>query len=262
MQIFKTRMKRYLSGIFFLVGLTLMINSCKKDNTPTTYEDPPLVVTQNMASEVSQTTAKSGGVVTYTSTNVIYYGVCWSSTNTTPTISDSKTKDSVSVTTGKSWSNNLTGLTPNTKYYVRAYATNNSATGYGAVITFTTRSTPIPTATVSTIAGSTTSGFANGTGTAAMFDGPINVTFNPVVGNLYVSDTYNNLIRTVTTTGVTASLTNSAIGYTNGTLSSALFYGTKGMAFDAALPCDHRVPQIAAACLPIKFFQAKRGLEQ
>ncbi len=223
-------MKRFLSDIFFLIVLTFIVNGCKKSDSTSNFQDPPLVVTLNMATDVSQTTANSGGAVTNTNTPVTAFGVCWSSTNQTPTINDSKTNDSA---TTKVWSSSLTGLTANTTYYVRAYATNGSATGYGAVVKFTTRNTPVPTATVSTIAGSTTNGFANGTGAAAMFDGPGAMVFNPMAGSLYITDNYNNLIRTVTTAGVVGSLTNGTLGYANGTLSSALFYGPKGMCVDA-----------------------------
>jgi len=48
---------------------------------------------------------------------------------------DSKT--SVGTGTG-SFSGSLTGLTPSTPYFVRAFATNSAGTGYGAAATFTT----------------------------------------------------------------------------------------------------------------------------
>ncbi|MEO8884678.1 MAG: hypothetical protein ABI367_01360 [Mucilaginibacter sp.] len=226
-------MKRHLSGIFFLttlLTLIIAISGCKKSNSNATITDPPLVVTLNMATDVNQTTAKSGGAVTYTSTTVTAFGVCYSSTNQTPTTGDSKTVDAA---TTKVWSSSLTGLTANTTYYVRAYAINGNSTGYGNVITFKTRSNAVQTATVATIAGSTTNGFANGAGLSAMFDGPTSIAFNPVAGNIYIGDTFNNSIRTMTTAGVVGSLTNGTLGYADGPLSSATFYGPKGMAFDA-----------------------------
>jgi hypothetical protein len=53
----------------------------------------------------------------------------------------------------------------------------------------------ISTGAVSTLAGSTTSGSANGTGTAASFDHPIGVATDGT--NLYVADTDNNMIREI-----------------------------------------------------------------
>jgi len=53
------------------------------------------------------------------------FGLCWS-INQNPTISDNHTNDFTSP---------LTNLTPNTNYYIRAYATNALGTGYGNQIT-------------------------------------------------------------------------------------------------------------------------------
>ena len=60
-------------------------------------------------------------------------GVCWNTTGN-PTTEDSKTEDGVVAET---FTGNLTGLTPNTTYYVRAYATNFSGTAYGEQKKFT-----------------------------------------------------------------------------------------------------------------------------
>ncbi len=68
---------------------------------------------------------------------VIAQGVCWS-TSKIPTIAlSTKTVDS---TTGD-FSSKLTGLSPNTTYYVRAYCTTSVGTTYGQEIGFTTKAT-------------------------------------------------------------------------------------------------------------------------
>ena len=54
-------------------------------------------------------------------------GVCWSSTNSTPTISNSISNNGTGI---GSFSSSMTGLLPNTTYYVRAYATNSVGTAY------------------------------------------------------------------------------------------------------------------------------------
>ncbi|MEI7980824.1 MAG: hypothetical protein WCI71_04175, partial [Bacteroidota bacterium] len=59
---------------------------------------------------------------------------CWSTTPT-PTTAGSHTTDGSGTGTFVS---NLTGLTPNTPYYVRAYATNSVGTAYGNELNFTT----------------------------------------------------------------------------------------------------------------------------
>jgi uncharacterized protein (TIGR02145 family) len=66
--------------------------------------------------------------------NVTARGVCWS-TSVNPTLDDNFTEDGTGIGTYKSY---LTGLLPNTTYYVRAYATNSVGTDYGMQNTFTT----------------------------------------------------------------------------------------------------------------------------
>jgi hypothetical protein len=91
------------------------------------------VVTTTAVSSVTQTTAVSGGnVVTNGGGSVTARGVCWS-TSSNPTISNSKTTDG---TGAGSFSSNITGFAANTRYYVRAYATNSAGTAYGNEVTF------------------------------------------------------------------------------------------------------------------------------
>jgi uncharacterized protein (TIGR02145 family) len=85
---------------------------------------------------ISSTTARSGGYITADGgCSISARGVVWS-TSQNPTISLS-TKTSEGTGTG-SFTSNLTGLTANTTYYVRAYATNCSGTAYGSEVSFTT----------------------------------------------------------------------------------------------------------------------------
>ncbi|MCX6269173.1 MAG: hypothetical protein NTW16_17770 [Bacteroidetes bacterium] len=97
--------------------------------------DSPPDVSTTAVTGINQTTATSGGNVTSNGGhNVIARGVCWSA-STNPTITDSKTTDGSG--TG-SFTSNLTGLSINTLYYLRAYATNNVGTSYGEQVSFTT----------------------------------------------------------------------------------------------------------------------------
>lgn len=90
-------------------------------------------VTTNAISNTTPTTALGGGNVTSSGT-VTSRGICWSSL-TGPTVAlSTKTNDG---TAAGAFTSNLTGLTANTLYYVRAYATNGSGTSYGAEVTFT-----------------------------------------------------------------------------------------------------------------------------
>ena len=106
------------------------------------------------ASNISYTTATSGGNITYSETSVTAKGVCWS-TSQNPTTSNSKTTDGTG--TG-SFTSSITGLAANTTYYVRAYATNTAGTSYGSEVTFNSLA-PIP-ATFATTTSSSITGYS------------------------------------------------------------------------------------------------------
>ena len=83
----------------------------------------------------------------------------------------------------------------------------------------------ISTGAVTTLAGTVgTSGTANGTGAAARFKSPNGVAVD-IDGNIYVADTFNQIVRKVTPTGVVTTIAGSAglSGSTNGTGSAARF---------------------------------------
>jgi len=96
--------------------------------TPALYTSP--------ISDTTQTTAISGGKIIHDGgATVTAGGVCWS-TSKNPTIDNNKTSDGTG--TGE-FTSKITNLTPNTTYYVRAYATNINGTAYGSEISFITQ---------------------------------------------------------------------------------------------------------------------------
>jgi uncharacterized protein (TIGR02145 family) len=115
--------------------IVLLFVSCSKDKSAEPTAQVP-VLTTAAASGVTQTTAQSGGTITSDfGVTVTARGVCWSTNNPTPTVTDSMTTDGAGV---GSFSSSITGLTAGMSYYVRAYATNNAGTGYGSAIWFAT----------------------------------------------------------------------------------------------------------------------------
>ena len=101
-------------------------------------------------------------------------------------------------------------------------------------ITGQTLSCSVANAHVSTIAGSTNPGYVNGTGSSAAFFDPAGVAVN-ASGDIFVADTGNNEIRQITPTGVVTTFAGSTTsGSSNGTGTSASFYGPEGVAVNAA----------------------------
>jgi len=80
------------------------------------------------ASSITQTTAASGGNITNDGgANVTARGVCWSTTPNPTVDLSTKTTDGTGI---GAFTSSITGLTPGTQYYIRAYATNSVGTGY------------------------------------------------------------------------------------------------------------------------------------
>ena len=129
------------------------------------YENDNLpAVTTTAASSITANSASSGGTVTSSGseTSVTAKGVCWSA-SANPTIAlTTKTTDGTGL---EAFTSSITGLTLNTTYHVRAYATNGeNVTGYGSDKTFTTSAVTAPTL-------SSFSPTSGGTGTSVTITG-------------------------------------------------------------------------------------------
>ena len=121
------------------IGLFLaVITGCSKSsNSTTSGTGNPSVLTTLTVTNISTTTATSGGNISSDGGSAVTArGVCWSKVQN-PTIADSKTSDG---TGSGSFTSTMQGLTAATPYFVRAYATNSVGTSYGDEITFTSAS--------------------------------------------------------------------------------------------------------------------------
>ena len=102
--------------------------ACKPDLEKPTVVSSPI-------SQIAETSAVAGGeVISDGGAEVTSRGVCWS-VDSNPTIENDKTIDGEGV---GSFQSNLSDLSQNTTYYVRAYATNSEGISYGEEVSFTT----------------------------------------------------------------------------------------------------------------------------
>jgi hypothetical protein len=108
-------------------------SSCDDDEKSKTVPN----ITTGTVTDISGTSATvSGEIVDDGNTaGIIASGFVYSSTNTTPTLADSKTEETA---TDGTYTSELENLTSSTTYHVRAYAINSVGTGFGEVVDFTT----------------------------------------------------------------------------------------------------------------------------
>jgi uncharacterized protein (TIGR02145 family) len=120
--------------IFFIF---ILFFSCNKYEAPTAAVQKIPVLSTIAVTNITKNSAYCGGNMTSDGgTNITVRGICWSS-KYSPTIADSKTTAELGTDI---FISSLTGLAPNTAYFVRAYATNSIGTGYGNTVTFVTGS--------------------------------------------------------------------------------------------------------------------------
>jgi len=166
-------------------------NNCWIDNF-SIFNGAIATVSTDPVTSIGVNTATSGGNVTAMgTTNVTTKGVCWS-TNPNPTILDFKTTNGSGV---GAFTSNITGLAPNSTYYLRAYATSGIGTAYGNEITFATL--PPPTvATVTTLPVDSITHFGALVGGNVVSDGNSTVTARGVVYSILpnptIADAFTN----------------------------------------------------------------------
>ena len=91
----------------------------------------------------------------------------------------------------------------------------------------------VSTGVVTTLAGNGSSGKDNGSGLNASFQSPISIDAD-AIGNIYVADLNNHLIRKISTGGVVSTLAGSIAGYEDGMGTSAKFSNPVGVVLDGS----------------------------
>lgn len=209
------------------IGLTInetytyRVYSFNKGGNSATYSNEVSILTKSSpilatttVTSITTTSGSSGGNITNDGGSAVTArGVCWS-TSTNPTTSLT-TKTSNGAGSG-SFISSISNLTPSTKYYVRAYATNSSGTGYGDEVSFTTNAASPPT--LSTTAISSISYRSSSSGGQITSDGSAPITERGIVWSTTTGPTYEaNSGKTSNGTGTgnfTSNLTNLQPGTT------------------------------------------------
>jgi uncharacterized protein (TIGR02145 family) len=119
-----------------LAGFILFLYFSCKNEIKTVIETTVPVLTTNLTNITTITADIIGKVTRNGGADVTSQGICWG-INENPTIAG----DKISIGAGsESFTIKITGLTPGTNYYVRAYATSSAGTGYGDQKSFQTQS--------------------------------------------------------------------------------------------------------------------------
>ena len=170
---------------------------------PSTNPPPPQIlpdalVTTGAVSDVTATSASVAGAVTDIGTGPLtQHGHVWS-TATNPTVNLATKTELGGLAAPASFSSTLSGLEPDTTYYVRAYATNAYGTSYSTTVaTFTTVLHVAPTVTATTPATEITSSSAMSGGSITA-DGGSAVTERGLVWNTVGSPTLESHLGSTT----------------------------------------------------------------
>jgi uncharacterized protein (TIGR02145 family) len=135
-------------------GTVLQIPISTIDSITYTNSNPGSLATLTTLAigNISANSATSGGSITNDGGSpVTQRGICWATTQNPTTANNT----AVFGTGTGSFTANLTGLTANTTYYVRAYAINTAGTAYGNQLSFTTTQPPVNPGTVTDASGNT-----------------------------------------------------------------------------------------------------------
>ena len=214
-------------------GTLYYVRAYATNDVGTAYGDPDVTfttllapaVTTQAVTNITATTATGHGTITALGVpNPTQHGVVWS-TLPDPTVDlPTKTTDGPVSAIG-AFTSSMTGLTPGTLYYVRAYATNDAATVYGNEVTFTTLIVPtVTTQAVTNIL--TTTAVGNGNVT---FLGIPNPTQHGVVWALTANPTTANSKTTDGPVSATGAFTSSITGLTPNTVYHMRAYATNAV---------------------------------
>ncbi|MBS4013813.1 MAG: M6 family metalloprotease domain-containing protein [Bacteroidetes bacterium] len=192
------------SGNFTVTGATTTVNIILQNQSTTA----PVVTTGSITNIGSTTATGAGNATSDGGSAITVKGVAYATTQN-PTTANSTAPGGIG--TG-SFTANMTGLTPGTLYYVRAYATNANGTSYGNQVSFTTYAPPtVTTSSVTSITTTTATAGGNvtadGGGTVTARGVAYATTQNPTTSNSVVYSGTGTGSFTAPLSGLTAGTT-------------------------------------------------------
>lgn len=191
--------------------------SCTKEEQQPALPQPETQAVSN----ITATTARSGVIIAVEGDGeVTAGGICWS-TAAMPTVEDDKTNNAISSGT---FGSQMTGLTPNTPYFVRSYATTVVGTAYGEQLTFTTQMLTVPTVSTTSI---TITGASTASGEYAVNESEAEITSRGICWNTTGSPTIANS-KTTDGSG-SGTFTSSMTGLVAGTIYFGRAYATNSV---------------------------------
>ena len=199
-----------------------------------TNASKPTISTLNVTDITNSSATCGGDVSSDGGATVTARGVCWS-TSPNPTVNDNITTNGTGVGT---FTSNLTGLSSNITYYVRAYASNSAGTSYGEQVSFTTPDLPmIATNGVTGIAHSTAvcGGYVYTNGGSSVIARGVcwSTQPNPTINNTHTSDGTGLGLFTSSLTGLNANTIYYVRAYATTSIGTA--YGQQ-VAFTTTVP--------------------------
>lgn len=130
-----------MKKLLIILLLTTLFASCNKDDTNNSTTVGDVVIKLNEIKEITATSAICDVIIIdHDNLGVIERGVCWNEFGT-PTVLNSHTLDGEG---DGEFECLMTDLTPNTKYFVRAYAMIENHVKYGNELSFTTLGSILP----------------------------------------------------------------------------------------------------------------------
>ena len=195
-------MKRPLI-IFLLISLLIPVACNELDNPIDSqlFSTIPIIGETKEVTAITQNTAVSGGnIVSAKGKNIVSIGVCWD-TLQTPTLLKNFTNDGKIV---GEFTSNLSDLTANKTYYVRAYLKSGEEVVYGSEVEFKTLEATSPVLTTNAISEITTATAKSGATISSTGGSPI--TAKGIVWSTSTNPTVNLTTKTNEGNGNTAFL--------------------------------------------------------